>query len=116
MNIPNDTLSQWFEKDHLDLKNELSQKEWELFLDQYNDTFIDETSELAERLFNEFKINYIRRLEKTKQIYKNVILAMQDAEELEGLEDPQDYLKLMEDIRHEAQKRFNNCVDTMGGR
>jgi hypothetical protein len=53
---------------------------------------------------------------RANDIFKNVLRAMQDAEEIEGVENPQDYLKLMEDIRHEAQKRFNNCVDTMGGR
>lgn len=61
MNIPNDTLSQWFEKDHLDLKNELSQKEWELFLDQYNEVYINETSEIANNLFDEFTLNYLKK-------------------------------------------------------
>jgi hypothetical protein len=53
---------------------------------------------------------------RANDIFKNVLRVMQDAEEIEGVENPQDYLKLMEDIRHEAQKRFNNCVDNMGGR
>ena len=47
------------------------------------------------------------------QICKNVLNAMQDADEIEGIEDPQEYLKLMDDIRHEAVKRFNNCADNM---
>ena len=50
-------------------------------------------------------------MSKANQIYKNVLDAMQDADEIEGIEDPQEYLKLMEDIRHEATKRFNNCAD-----
>ena len=50
---------------------------------------------------------------RAEQIYKNVLDAMQDADEIEGVEDPQEYLKLMDDIRHEAVKRFNNCVDNM---
>ena len=61
MNIPNNTLSQWFEKDHLDFKNELSQKEWEFFLDQYNEVYINETSELANNLFDEFTLNYLKK-------------------------------------------------------
>ena len=47
-------------------------------------------------------------------IYNNVLKAMQDAEELDGVVDTQDYLNLMDAIRHEAFKRFNNCVDTRG--
>ena len=50
---------------------------------------------------------------RANDIFKNVLMVMQDAEEIEGVENPQDYLKLMEAIRHEAQKRFNNCVDNM---
>jgi len=52
-------------------------------------------------------------MSKANQIYKNVIEAMQEADEIEGVEDPQEYLKLMEDIRHEAVKRYNNCADHM---
>lgn len=50
-------------------------------------------------------------MSKANQIYKNVLEAMQDADEIEGVEDPQEYLKLMDDIRHEAVKRYNNCAD-----
>ena len=50
-------------------------------------------------------------MSKANQIYKNVLEAMQDADEIEGVEDPQEYLKLMDDIRHEATNRFNNCAD-----
>jgi hypothetical protein len=52
-------------------------------------------------------------MSRANQIYKNVLNAMQDADEIEGIEDPQEYLKLMDDIRHEATKRFNNCADNM---
>ena len=45
-------------------------------------------------------------------IYKNVLEAMQDADEIEGVEGD-DYLHLMEAIRHASVKRFNNCIDTM---
>ena len=41
-------------------------------------------------------------------IYRNVLNAMLEAEEFND-----DYLDLMEAIRHEAVKRFNNCVDTL---
>lgn len=47
---------------------------------------------------------------RTEQIYKNVLNAMQDAEEIEGVEDPFEYLKLMRRIRTEAQKRANACA------
>lgn len=52
-------------------------------------------------------------MSRANEIYKNVLDAMQMADEIEGVEDPQEYLKLMDDIRHEAVKRFNNCVDNM---
>ena len=52
-------------------------------------------------------------MSKANEIYKNVLDAMQEAEEIEGVEDTEEYLKLMLEIRHEAQKRFNNCVDNM---
>jgi hypothetical protein len=51
-------------------------------------------------------------MSKANQIYKNVLNAMQEAEEIEGVEG-QDYLKLMEDIRYEVVKRYNNCADNM---
>ncbi len=43
-------------------------------------------------------------------IYKSVLEAMQDADEIEGVEGD-DYLKLMIAIRDEAMKRFDNCID-----
>jgi hypothetical protein len=52
-------------------------------------------------------------MSRAKEIYKNVLEAMQEAEELGGVEDPQEYLTLMDDIRHEAVKRFMNCADNM---
>jgi hypothetical protein len=47
------------------------------------------------------------------QIYENVINALQEADEIEGVEDPQDYLNLMEAIRFAVVKRYNNCADHM---
>ena len=52
-------------------------------------------------------------MNRAEQIFKNVLTAMQDADEIEGVEDPQEYLKLMDDIRHEAVKRFMNCADNI---
>jgi hypothetical protein len=52
-------------------------------------------------------------MSRANEIYKNVLNAMQDADEIEGVEDANEYLKLMDDIRHEATKRFNNCADNM---
>jgi hypothetical protein len=45
-------------------------------------------------------------------IYKNVLEAMQDADEIEGIEGD-DYLKLMTAIAEECMRRFDNCVDNM---
>ena len=47
------------------------------------------------------------------EIYKKVLDAMQEAEEIEGVEDANEYLNLMENIRYEAVKRYNNCADNM---
>ena len=46
------------------------------------------------------------------QIYENVINALQDADEIEGLEG-EDYLNLMEAIRFAVVERYNNCADNM---
>ena len=45
-------------------------------------------------------------------IYKSVLEAMQDADEIEGVEGD-DYLRLMTAIAEESMKRFDNCIDTM---
>jgi hypothetical protein len=45
-------------------------------------------------------------------IYNQVITAMQDAEEIGGVEGD-DYLKLMTAIAEECMRRFDNCVDNM---
>ena len=52
-------------------------------------------------------------MSRAEQIYQKVLDAMQEADEIEGVEDPEEYLKLMDDIRHEAMKRFMNCADNM---
>jgi hypothetical protein len=43
-------------------------------------------------------------------IYNQVLSAMQDAEEIGGVEGDE-YLKLMSAIRDEAMKRFDNCIE-----
>ncbi len=43
------------------------------------------------------------------EIYKKVLDAMQEAEEIDGVEGIK-YLRLMLEIQDEVQKRFNNCV------
>jgi len=52
-------------------------------------------------------------MSKANQIFKNVLEAMQDADEIEGVEDANEYLTLMDNIRYEAVKRYNNCADHM---
>lgn len=51
-------------------------------------------------------------MNRSDQILKNVLNAMQDADEIEGVEGVE-YLDLMQAIRQEAQKRFDNCADNM---
>ena len=46
------------------------------------------------------------------EIYENVINALQDADEIEGVEN-KDYLNLMEAIRYAVVKRYDNCADNM---
>ena len=48
------------------------------------------------------------------EIYENVINALQDADEIEGVEGDE-YLDLMISIRDEVMKRFHNCVDNSRG-
>lgn len=43
------------------------------------------------------------------EIYKKVLDAMQEAEEIDGVEGVK-YLRLMLEIQDEVQKRFNNCA------
>jgi len=52
-------------------------------------------------------------MSKAEQIYRNVLDAMQEAEEIEGIENSFEYLKLMTAIRLEAKKRFDNCAERL---
>lgn len=51
-------------------------------------------------------------MSKADQIFKNVLEAMQDADEIEGVEGD-DYISLMVGIAIEADRRMNNCIDNM---
>tara|TARA_Y100001972_G_scaffold58575_1_gene71843 strand:- start:210 stop:383 length:174 start_codon:yes stop_codon:yes gene_type:complete len=48
-------LWQTLEKEHLDLDNELSNDEWNMFVEKYEDDFANFTSRYGNELFNNFK-------------------------------------------------------------
>ena len=52
-------------------------------------------------------------MNRAKQIYQNVINAMQDAEEIEGVENPLEYQALMRSICIEANQRLKNSQSNM---
>ena len=47
-------LWQSLEKSHLDVFGEIHHKEWEEFVNQYQDEFASKCSEIGEQLFNQF--------------------------------------------------------------
>ena len=51
-------------------------------------------------------------MSRANEIYNNVLNAMQDAEEIEGVDDDH-YVFLMSSIAIEATKRMNNCISKM---
>ena len=51
------TLYQYMKKEHLDTHNEITDDEWEDFIDDYQDCFAEKCSELANDLFGEFLID-----------------------------------------------------------
>ena len=51
-------------------------------------------------------------MDRANEIYNNVLNAMQDAEEIEGVDDDH-YVFLMSSIAIEATKRMNNCISNM---
>ena len=53
--------------------------------------------------------------ERAEQIFNNVVEAMQEADEIEGVEG-WEYVWLMRKIRGQASKRIENCIDNMEGR
>ena len=50
------TLYQYMKKEHLDTHNEITNDEWEDFIDEYQNYFAERSSELACELFAEFLI------------------------------------------------------------
>ena len=54
-------------KEDLDQDNKLTQKEWDKFIEIYNDTFFKETITLADKLFWEYQNNDLKYSRKTKE-------------------------------------------------
>ena len=54
-----DTLFQYIDKEDIDPQNELSNEDWQGFLNQYASTFASEASELANSLLDEYKLNWL---------------------------------------------------------
>ncbi|NDB59196.1 hypothetical protein EB001_12190 [bacterium] len=50
-------------------------------------------------------------MNRADEIYNNVLKAMQDADEIEGVENPKEYQDLMQRIENTARVRFYNSVD-----
>ena len=53
----NNTLYQYMKKEHLDLESQITNEEWEDFINDYQDCFAEKCSELANDLFEEFLVN-----------------------------------------------------------
>ena len=50
MKIPNNTLYQYMEKEHID--KDISNEKWQRFIEENQDQFADECSEIAQRLYD----------------------------------------------------------------
>ena len=50
-------------------------------------------------------------MKRSEQIYNKVIEAMQEADEIEGIDNHKKYQELMQRIEHIARERFYNSVD-----
>jgi hypothetical protein len=50
-------------------------------------------------------------MSRAEQIYRNVLDAMQDADEIEGVEDPDEYQALMAKIAMSAIKRLRSSQE-----
>lgn len=50
-------------------------------------------------------------MKRSEQIYNKVLEAMQEADEIEGVESPREYQDLMQRVEHIARQRFYNSVD-----
>ena len=58
--IPKNTLWQFLEKEHLDTEGVLTDEQWNIFINQYNDCYADEASSLGQEMFREFCINWLK--------------------------------------------------------
>ena len=56
MKIPKNTLWQYLEKEHLDPDNELTDDQWQAFLDEHSDEFGERTAEMGKDMMDNFKI------------------------------------------------------------
>jgi len=52
-------LYQYIDKEDLDPHNELTNENWVNFLNQYENTYAELASELADSLLDEYKLNYL---------------------------------------------------------
>ncbi len=65
----NDTLYQYIDREDLD--PELSEDNWQGFLNMYQSIFAEEASDLAMSLMREYKLHYIDNKEATSWIIQN---------------------------------------------
>ena len=56
MKIPKNTLWQYLEKEHLDPNNELTDDQWQAFLDEHSDEFGERTASMGKDMMHNFKI------------------------------------------------------------
>jgi len=56
MKIPENTLWQYLEKEHLDSNNKLTDEQWQEFLDEFSDQFGEKTAEMGHNMLHNFKI------------------------------------------------------------
>ena len=56
MKIPENTLWQYLEKEHLDPDNKLTEEQWGVFLDEHTDEFGERTAEMGKDMMDNFKI------------------------------------------------------------
>jgi len=52
--IPENSLYQWLEKEHLDHDNKLSVEKWEEFVDNNIDLFADNVSQVGKEMMSEY--------------------------------------------------------------
>jgi len=60
-NLLENKLYQYIDKEDIDPYNELTNENWEDFLNLYENTYAELASELADSLIHEYKINYLNK-------------------------------------------------------